>query len=130
MQIYAFGSNVRVLPFRGYFFINYTASPLFECFYLLNVTASSFGGSMIISATGFNLVVIMHGSGKFAILRRKLETLSGEDSNSTAVLRHYVIHHQEAIECASLLLSVNLHFNLLPSTNCQRFIHETSLHIK
>ena len=102
LQIYVFGSNKRVLPFRGYFFINYTESPRF--FYLFNVTAASFGGSMIAGATGFNLVVIMHGSGKFAVLRKRLEELNGEDSNSTAVLGNYVSRHQEAIECASFLL--------------------------
>ncbi|CAD1477326.1 unnamed protein product, partial [Heterotrigona itama] len=58
---------------------------------------------MIAGATGFNLVVIIHGSGKFAVLRRRLEALNGEDSHSTATLRNYVIRHQEAIEYADAL---------------------------
>lgn len=105
MQIYAFGSNERVLPFRGYFFVNHTISPVFECLYFFNVTAGGFGGSMIAGATSFNLVVIMHGSGKFAVLRKRLEALSGEDPNSTAIMSNYVIRHQKAIEWASLVLS-------------------------
>ncbi|KAF3429259.1 hypothetical protein E2986_11914 [Frieseomelitta varia] len=92
-----------MLPFRGYFFINHTVSPVFECFYLFNVTAGGFGGSMIAGATGFNLVVIMHDSGKFAVLRRRLEELNGEDPNSLAVMSNYVIRHQEAIEYADAL---------------------------
>ena len=108
-----FGSDEKILPFRGYFFINHTVSPVFECLYLFNITAGGFGGSMIAGATGFNLVVIMHGSAKFAVLRRRLERLDGEDSNSTDVLRNYVIRHQEAIECASVFLPVNLHLNPL-----------------
>ncbi|KOX70428.1 hypothetical protein WN51_04831 [Melipona quadrifasciata] len=60
LEIYVFGSNKRVLPFRGYFFINHTVSPVFECFYPFNVTAGGFGGSMIAGASGFNLVVITH----------------------------------------------------------------------
>ena len=95
------GSNDKMLPFRGYFFINHTVSPVFEFFYLFNVTAGGFGGSMIAGATGFNLVVIMHGLGKFAVLRRRLEELNGEDPDSVAVMSNYVIRHQEAIECAS-----------------------------
>ncbi|XP_068981850.1 odorant receptor 13a-like isoform X1 [Bombus flavifrons] len=105
LEIYAFGSNERVLPFRGYFFINHTISPVFECLYFFNVTAGGFGGSMIAGATSFNLVVIMHGSGKFAVLRKRLEALSGEDPNSTAIMSNYVIRHQKAIEWASLVLS-------------------------
>ncbi|KAK1118303.1 hypothetical protein K0M31_015009 [Melipona bicolor] len=103
LEIYVLGSNEKMLPFRGYFFINHTVSPVFECFYLFNVTAGGFGGSMIAGATGFNLVVIMHGSGKFAVLRRRLEELNGEDPNSTAVMSNYVIRHQEAIEYADAL---------------------------
>ncbi|XP_068981854.1 odorant receptor 13a-like isoform X3 [Bombus flavifrons] len=103
LEIYAFGSNERVLPFRGYFFINHTISPVFECLYFFNVTAGGFGGSMIAGATSFNLVVIMHGSGKFAVLRKRLEALSGEDPNSTAIMSNYVIRHQKAIEYADAL---------------------------
>ncbi|XP_033188216.1 odorant receptor 13a-like isoform X2 [Bombus vosnesenskii] len=103
LEIYAFGSNERVLPFRGYFFVNHTISPVFECLYFFNVTAGGFGGSMIAGATSFNLVVIMHGSGKFAVLRKRLEALSGEDPNSTAILSNYVIRHQKAIEYADAL---------------------------
>ncbi|XP_050486366.1 odorant receptor 13a-like [Bombus huntii] len=102
LEIYAFGSNERVLPFRGYFFVNHTISPVFECLYFFNVTAGGFGGSMIAGATSFNLVVIMHGSGKFAVLRKRLEALSGEDPNSTAILSNYVIRHQKAIEWESV----------------------------
>ncbi|XP_003491416.1 odorant receptor 13a-like isoform X2 [Bombus impatiens] len=103
LEIYAFGSNERVLPFRGYFFVNHTISPVFECLYFFNVTAGGFGGSMIAGATSFNLVVIMHGSGKFAVLRKRLEALSGEDPNSTAIMSNYVIRHQKAIEYADAL---------------------------
>ncbi|XP_071868723.1 odorant receptor 13a isoform X2 [Bombus fervidus] len=103
LEIYLFGSNERVLPFRGYFFINHTISPVFECLYFFNVTAGGFGGSMIAGATSFNLVVIMHGSGKFAVLRKRLEALSGEDPNSTVTMSNYVIRHQKAIEYADAL---------------------------
>ncbi|XP_060826379.1 odorant receptor 13a-like isoform X2 [Bombus pascuorum] len=103
LEIYLFDSNERVLPFRGYFFINHTISPVFECLYFFNVTAGGFGGSMIAGATSFNLVVIMHGSGKFAVLRKRLEALSGEDPNSTVTMSNYVIRHQKAIEYADAL---------------------------
>lgn len=96
------GTNAKVLPFRGYFFINQSVSPVFECLYLFNVTAGGFGGSMIAGATSFNLVVIMHGSAKFAVLRKRLEALSSEDPNSTSILGSYVIRHQQAIEWASI----------------------------
>lgn len=96
------GSSDKVLPFRGYFFINQTVSPIFEFLYLFNVTAGGFGGSMIAGATSFNLVVIIHGSGKFAVLRRRMETLSGADPNSTTIMGDNVIRHQQAIKLASI----------------------------
>ncbi|XP_017790629.1 PREDICTED: odorant receptor 13a-like [Habropoda laboriosa] len=102
LEIYVLGKD-KVLPFRGYFFLNQTVSPIFECLYLFNVTAGGFGGTMIASCTSFNLVVIMHGSAKFAVLRRRLEALSGKDPNSTTVMGDLVIRHQEAIEYADAL---------------------------
>lgn len=96
------GSSDKVLPFRGYFFINQTVSPIFEFLYLFNVTAGGFGGSMIAGATSFNLVVIIHGSGKFAVLRRRMEALSGADPNSTTIMGDNVIRHQQAIKLASI----------------------------
>lgn len=96
------GSSDKVLPFRGYFFINQTVSPIFEFLYLFNVTAGGFGGSMIAGATSFNLVVIIHGSGKFAVLRRRMEALSGADLNSTTIMGDNVIRHQQAIKLASI----------------------------
>ncbi|CAK9808753.1 Putative odorant receptor 92a [Anthophora plagiata] len=101
--IYVIGASDKVLPFRGYFFINQTVSPIFECLYLFNVTAGGFGGTMIASCTSFNLVVIMHGSAKFAVLRKRLESLSGKDPNSIIVMGDLVTRHQEAIEYADAL---------------------------
>lgn len=87
-----------MLPFRGYFFVNHTVSPLFECLYLFNVTAGGFGGSMIAGATSFNLIVIVHGSAKFAVLRRRLESLNGEDQDCSYAMTDCIIRHQRAIE--------------------------------
>ncbi|XP_054011569.1 odorant receptor 13a-like isoform X1 [Hylaeus anthracinus] len=102
LEIYILGRD-KVLPFRGYFFINQTVSPIFECLYLFNVTAGGFGGSMIAGATSFNLVVIMHGSAKFAVLRKRLEALNSEDPDSNAVMADCVTRHQEAIAYADAL---------------------------
>ncbi|XP_006621909.1 odorant receptor 13a-like isoform X1 [Apis dorsata] len=103
LEIYVIGNSDKVLPFRGYFFINQTVSPVFEFLYLFNVTAGGFGGSMIAGATSFNLVVIIHGSGKFAVLRRRMEALNGADPNSTSIMGDHVIRHQQAIKFADTL---------------------------
>ncbi|XP_033324226.1 odorant receptor 13a isoform X2 [Megalopta genalis] len=102
LEIYVAG-NEKILPFRGYFFINHTVSPIFEFFYLFNVTAGGFGGSMIAGATSFNLIVIMHGSAKFAVLRKRLEAINGKDPDSSSVMRECIIRHQKAIEFADAL---------------------------
>ncbi|KAG9433844.1 odorant receptor 13a isoform X1 [Apis mellifera carnica] len=102
LEIYVIGNSDKVLPFRGYFFINQTVSPIFEFLYLFNVTAGGFGGSMIAGATSFNLVVIIHGSGKFAVLRRRMEALNGADPNSAAIMGDNVIRHQQAIKNQSV----------------------------
>ncbi|XP_006567985.2 odorant receptor 13a isoform X2 [Apis mellifera] len=103
LEIYVIGNSDKMLPFRGYFFINQTVSPIFEFLYLFNVTAGGFGGSMIAGATSFNLVVIIHGSGKFAVLRRRMEALNGADPNSAAIMGDNVIRHQQAIKFADTL---------------------------
>ncbi|XP_076287360.1 odorant receptor 13a-like [Lasioglossum baleicum] len=102
LEIYVAG-NDKILPFRGYFYINHTVSPIFECFYVFNVTAGGFGGSMIAGATSFNLVVIMHGSAKFAVLRKRLEAISGDDPDSSPEMTECIIQHQQAIEFADAL---------------------------
>ncbi|KAG6801019.1 odorant receptor 13a isoform X1 [Apis mellifera caucasica] len=102
LEIYVIGNSDKMLPFRGYFFINQTVSPIFEFLYLFNVTAGGFGGSMIAGATSFNLVVIIHGSGKFAVLRRRMEALNGADPNSAAIMGDNVIRHQQAIKNQSV----------------------------
>lgn len=86
-----------MLPFRGYYFIDQSASPIFEWLYLLNVTAGGFAGSMIAGATSFNLVVITHGSAKFAVLRKRLEALNNEDPDPVSAIADCTIRHQEAI---------------------------------
>ncbi|XP_076637266.1 odorant receptor 13a [Colletes latitarsis] len=102
LEIYILGRD-KVLPFRGYFFINQTVSPVFECLYMFNVTAGGFGGSMIAGATSFNLVVIMHGSAKFAVLRKRLEGLKSDEPDSVSAMTDCVIRHQEAIAYADAL---------------------------
>ncbi|XP_076284109.1 odorant receptor 13a [Lasioglossum baleicum] len=102
LEIYVAG-NDKVLPFRGYFYINHTVSPIFECFYLFNVAAGGFAGSIIAGATSFNLVVITHGSAKFAVLRKRLETISGDDPDSSSEMTECIIRHQQAIEFADTL---------------------------
>ncbi|XP_003705207.1 odorant receptor 13a [Megachile rotundata] len=103
LEIYVLGASEKILPFRGYFFINQTISPIFEILYLFNVTAGGFGGSMIAGATSFNLIVIMHGSAKFAVLRKRLEALNGADASSTSVMADCVLRHRRAIEYADAL---------------------------
>ncbi|XP_031825339.1 odorant receptor 13a [Nomia melanderi] len=102
LEIYVAGKE-KTLPFRGYFFVNYTVSPIFECLYLFNVTAGGFGGSMIAGATSFNLIVIMHGSAKFAVLRKRLESLNDEDRDCSSAMTDCIIRHQRAIEYADAL---------------------------
>ncbi|XP_043255410.1 odorant receptor 13a-like [Colletes gigas] len=102
LEIYFLGRD-KVLPFRGYFFINQTISPVFERLYMFNVTAGGFAGSMIAGATSFNFIVIMHGSAKFAVLRKRLEGLKSDDPNSISAMTDCVIRHQEAIEYADAL---------------------------
>ncbi|XP_029046731.2 odorant receptor 13a-like [Osmia bicornis bicornis] len=103
LEIYVFNGSEKILPFRGYFIINQTVSPVFECLYLFNVTAGGFGGSMIAGATSFNLIVIMHGSAKFAVLRKRLEAFKGNDPSSGFVMADCVHRHQQAIEYADAL---------------------------
>ncbi|XP_015440133.1 PREDICTED: odorant receptor 13a-like [Dufourea novaeangliae] len=102
LEIYVAGKD-KILPFRGYFYINQTVSPTFECLYLFNVSAGGFGGSMIAGATSFNLIVIMHGSAKFAVLRKRLEAINSEDRDSATVITDCVIRHQQAIAYADAL---------------------------
>lgn len=57
---------------------------------------------MIAGATSFNLIVIMHGSAKFAVLRKRLEALKGDDPSSGTVMADCVHRHRQAIEWVSV----------------------------
>ncbi|KAK2584228.1 hypothetical protein KPH14_006643 [Odynerus spinipes] len=97
------GTNARVLPFRGYFFVNHTISPIFEIVYTYNVVSGCFSATTIAGATGFNLVVVMHGSAKFAILQRRLRAIKGTEKTAEADLAACIKSHQDAIAFADAL---------------------------
>ncbi|XP_014475080.1 PREDICTED: odorant receptor 13a-like [Dinoponera quadriceps] len=103
LEVYLLGAEEKVLPFRGYFFINQTVSPVYQCLYVFNVMAGSFAGGTISSATGFILIAVTHGSAKFSTLRRKLETMSCDDPNIKQIMADCVKRHQDAIAFADAL---------------------------
>ncbi|XP_015177210.1 PREDICTED: odorant receptor 13a-like [Polistes dominula] len=101
-----FNTNVRILPFRGYYFVNHTISPIFEIIYTFNVLSGCFSATTIAGATTFNLVIIMHGSAKFAIIQNRLKQIKGNDRNAYVELSECVKSHQEAITFADTLENV------------------------
>ncbi|XP_014476460.1 PREDICTED: odorant receptor 13a-like [Dinoponera quadriceps] len=103
IMVYLLGAEEKVLPFRGYFFINQTVSPIYQCLYVFNVMAGGFAGGTITSATGFNLIAITHGSAKFSTLRRKLEMMSCDDPDIKQIMADCVKRHQDAIAFADVL---------------------------
>ncbi|EFN77929.1 Putative odorant receptor 92a [Harpegnathos saltator] len=103
IMTYLLDAKEKVLPFRGYFFINQTVSPVYQCLYVFNVMAGSYGATTISSVTGFNLIAITHGSAKFAVLRRKLELMSSDDPDVKKVVVDCVKCHQDAITFADTL---------------------------
>ncbi|XP_025158050.1 odorant receptor 13a [Harpegnathos saltator] len=103
LETYLLDAKEKVLPFRGYFFINQTVSPVYQCLYVFNVMAGSYGATTISSVTGFNLIAITHGSAKFAVLRRKLELMSSDDPDVKKVVVDCVKCHQDAITFADTL---------------------------
>ena len=84
----------RVLPFRGYYFFNFTASPTFETTYVINALVGSLGCSTIAGATGFSLVFTIHGAAKFSIIQNDFQTLK---SASNKDIRKCILRHQECI---------------------------------
>ncbi|XP_047351725.1 odorant receptor 82a-like isoform X1 [Vespa velutina] len=100
---YIHDTTMRVLPFRGYFFVNHTISPFFEIIYTFNIVSGCFSATTIAGATSFNLVVVMHGSAKFAIVQRRLKNIKGNDQSTYAELSACVKNHQDAITFADTL---------------------------
>ncbi|KAI4479671.1 hypothetical protein M0802_014361 [Mischocyttarus mexicanus] len=94
---FIFNTNIRILPFRGYYIVNHTISPIFEILYTYNVISGCFSATTIAGATTFNLVIIMHGSAKFAILQKRLQNIKGNDREAYAELSECVKSHQDAI---------------------------------
>ncbi|KAL0115022.1 hypothetical protein PUN28_010525 [Cardiocondyla obscurior] len=93
----------RILPYRGFFFYNQTVSPFYESIYVFNVMGGFIGGGSIIGATTFNLIVIIHGSAKFAILRKKLEMINSNDPDADKDVIACIKDHQNAISFADAL---------------------------
>ncbi|XP_026830067.1 putative odorant receptor 92a isoform X3 [Ooceraea biroi] len=83
-----------------------TASPIFECLYFLDTIAGLSTVCTISSATSFNLVAVIHGSAKFAILQRRLETVNRNDPDIDRVIVNCIRRHQDAIAFADALESV------------------------
>lgn len=63
---------------------------------MLGVIAGAFGGSTIAGATTLNLILVMHGSAKFLVVRRNIENLKS-DKHSSITFTDCVKRHQEAI---------------------------------
>ncbi|XP_011878633.1 PREDICTED: odorant receptor 13a-like [Vollenhovia emeryi] len=93
----------RILPFRGYFFLNQTISPVYEYIYIFDVIGGCFGGSTILGATTFSLIAITHGSAKFAVLRKKLEAINSNNPDADRTMINCVKDHQDAITFADAL---------------------------
>ncbi|KAL2726659.1 odorant receptor 13a-like isoform X2 [Vespula squamosa] len=92
---YIYNTSMRILPFRGYYFVNHTISPYFEIIYTFNVVSGCFAATTIAAATSFNLVVIMHGSAKFAIIQNRLKNIKAQSAYTE--LSACIKSHQDAI---------------------------------
>ncbi|XP_032668798.1 odorant receptor 13a-like [Odontomachus brunneus] len=103
LEIYILGAKEKLLPFRGYFFVNQTVTPVYQCLYVFNVIAGSSVGATISSVTSFTLIAITHGSAKFAVLRKRLEAMSSNDFDIKKVVVDCVKRHQDAIAFADAL---------------------------
>ncbi|KAG5324700.1 OR13A protein, partial [Acromyrmex heyeri] len=98
-----FSDGQKTFPFRGYFFVNQSVTPVYECIYVFNVMGGFFGGGTIIGATSFNFVAITHGSAKFAVLRKRLEAMNSNDPNADRAMANCIKDHQNAITFADAL---------------------------
>ncbi|CAD6232029.1 GSCOCT00001708001.3-RA-CDS, partial [Cotesia congregata] len=96
LEVKVLGMEEKKLPFRGFFFSNQTNSPAYQGFYVLGVIVGAFGGSTIAGATTLNLILVMHGSAKFLVVRRNIENLKNDKHNSITIA-DCVKRHQEAI---------------------------------
>ncbi|XP_012251775.2 odorant receptor 4-like [Athalia rosae] len=106
LEIVVLGSEERNLPFRGYFGIDASQSPIYELLYALEVSGGAIGGATIAGVTSFNLVTIMHASAKFSVLQRHISLIKNDDERSKDLLRSCIQEHQKAIEFADRLEEV------------------------
>ncbi|KAL6256416.1 hypothetical protein P5V15_012529 [Pogonomyrmex californicus] len=102
LEIFIQGGQ-RILPFHGYFFINQTVSPVYECIYVFNVMGGFFAGGTICGATSFSLMATIHGSAKFVVLQKKLEAITSNDPHVDRAMANCVKRHQDAIAFADAL---------------------------
>ncbi|KAL7306709.1 hypothetical protein TKK_0001380 [Trichogramma kaykai] len=89
----------RILPFRGYYFfdLDTASSPVYLGVYVINVTLGAFGCSTIAAATSFSLIATIHASAKFAVVKKKFETI---DWNEPEQVKTCVQDHQNSIKYA------------------------------
>lgn len=91
------GSEKRELAFRGYFYTNQSTTMGFWYLYFGSAIAGLFGILTIMAATTINLILVIHASAKFAIVRRRLESLKRDDVNVNEQVADCVKRHQAAI---------------------------------
>ncbi|CAB0029079.1 unnamed protein product [Trichogramma brassicae] len=89
----------KILPFRGYYFfdLDTASSPVYLGVYVMNFTLGAFGCSTIAAATSFSLIATIHASAKFAIVKKKFETI---DWNEPEQVKTCVQDHQNCIKYA------------------------------
>ncbi|KYM96495.1 Kinesin-like protein KIF16B [Cyphomyrmex costatus] len=102
IETYILGKE-KIFPFRGYFYVNQSVTPIYECIYIFNVMGGFFAAGTIAGGTIFNFVAITHGSAKFAVLRKKLEAMNSNDPDIDRVITNCIKDHQNAITFADAL---------------------------
>ncbi|XP_011336460.2 uncharacterized protein LOC105278800 isoform X4 [Ooceraea biroi] len=77
-----------------------TVSPIYEYLYVVDAIGGLSAGWTVASATSFTLIVAIHGSVKFMMLQRRLETIKRDDPDVDRVIANCIRRHQDAITFA------------------------------
>ncbi|OXU28468.1 hypothetical protein TSAR_011465 [Trichomalopsis sarcophagae] len=90
----------KVLPYRGYFFYNYTQPEVYGYTYLANSMVGALGCTSIAYGTSFSLISTIHGAAKFAIVKRDFEKIDRTTWTDNKIVGNCVRRHQECIRFA------------------------------
>ncbi|KAJ8670341.1 hypothetical protein QAD02_001600 [Eretmocerus hayati] len=94
------GAEKKILPFHGYFFFDYSTSPLYEGMFIASSMVGVLVSNTIAGGTSFSFIASMHAAAKFAHIQEMVAKFNQSDWSLKERVRDLIQRHQRCIRFA------------------------------